>query len=1055
MRFLFMSWLVLVGVVWTTSAHAVTAAGITGRVVNEAAAPVGSAQVAVLHQPTGTRRETVTDADGRFSLRGLRVGGPYRVEVVAEGYQSRVLENQTLDLKESTHLQVSLLAAQAAEEVVVTASRLGGTFDSGRTGIGTTVDRDSIESLPSIQRNIQDFIRTDPRISQVDKQRGEISAGGQNTRYNNIRIDGVSTNDAFGLESNNLPTARQPISLDAVESINIALTDFDVARSGYTGASVDAVTRSGTNEIDGSAYYLTRQSDWTGKRNGQRFAGFDEEGTFGATLGAPIIEDRLFVFLAYEKFERNALAPTFGPAGSGAPQIVTGISSANVEEVRQIARDIWKFDAGSFSPPGSLDTEIEDLLVKLDWNISDAHRATLRYNKTEQIEPFLRNIGSRELSLSSYWHENIKEYESLVAHLYSDWTDRISTEFSLSRAEQASNWDIGTPLPTVRICLNSTSCSGADSIWLGSERFRHVNILETETLSFFGAATLFLDEHELKFGLEYETRDIFNLFGRDQFGYYEFFGINAFRTGRPNVYNLFYPTQGDVNTRAAEWTLGNWAFFAQDTWTFSPELNVTFGLRYDRPVANDKPAFNQAASTFFGIDNNSTVDGNGLLQPRLSFNWQPAWFDRQTQLRGGVGLFQGIAANVWLSNPYTNNNVIQGAIFNNNPAASGIVFSPDPFNQPGQRPPPGLGGNVDFVDPDTKLPSVWKIALAVDHELPWLGMVASVEVLQTEVEKGIYYVKPNLGAPTGFAQDGRPYYWVNARPGSNFGAAGTTANRNRDFGVDSTIAQSTGKGGGTQVTFSLQGPPDSEWYWNVAYTRTSADEVNPLTSSQAASNWNNAVRADGNADEAERSIYAIRDRINFTLSWRHAFFGDYLTTFGLFYEGRSGRPFTYVFVNDANGDGRSGVDPLYVPRGPGDVLFTGGAAMEAEFLAYIAGEDDLRGQLGEIAGINRARSPWVNQVDIRLAQQIPGLWDGRGEIWLDILNVGNLINNKWGRIEEVGFPYGYGVVRFAGVDPASGKYVYDFRPSDLRDRTLRDDIGESRWAMQVGLRYSF
>ena len=1034
----------------------VTSAAATGEVLSADGSAVAGLAVELRHVPSGTVSRTTTDDSGRFNFRGVRVGGPYTITVSGSGYKTSVLENQFLQLGDTGGIVVNVQADGLAE-VVVAANRIAdAVFDSARTGAGTRVAREQIEGLPSINRNIQDYVRTDPRIAQTDKERGEISAGGQNTRFNNIRIDGVSTNDGFGLEWNNLPTERQPISIDSIESINIALADFDVARSGYTGASINAVTKSGTNEFKGSAYFITRSNDWVGKRNGNKFTGFKDEETIGATLGGPIIEDKLFFFASYEKFERAAQAPSFGPAGSGASNIVTGISQAQIAEVAAIAKDVWKFDAGTFNPPSNLNTEIEDILVKFDWNINESHRASLRLNKTEQTLPILPNFGSRSLSLSSHWYNNIREFESAVVQLYSDWTPSFSSEISVTTSSQASTNDIGTPLPAIQICLNSSNCSGADSLWIGTERFRHVNIVEVDTKAFFAAGTYSWGDHATKFGVEYESKDIFNLFGRDQFGVYQFYGINNFRAGTPGTYNLFYPTSGDVTTRAAAWKLENLGVFIQDTWVISPQLTITAGLRLDNPIVGDKPAFNALASDFFGLRNDSTVDGNNLIQPRFSFNFRPD-FERQTQIRGGVGLFQGIAANVWLSNPFSNNNVTQGAIFENNPAARGIRFSPDPNNQPGVRPPPGLGGNVDFVSPDLQLPAAWKASFAVDHELPWYGLIASAEVVLTEVEEGIRYIKPNLGAATGKLPDGRPYYWSTVTPPAFTGAAAQTASRrNTNFGVDSTIAAPTSKGDGTQFTVSLQGPRNENWNWNVGYTYTEATEVNTLTSSQAASNWNNAIRVDRNADVAERSVYAIRDRFIANITYRKPFIADLMTSVGVFYEGRSGRPYSFTFVNDANGDGRSGVDPFYVPSGPGDVIFTGGAAMESAFFSYLDSNPDLAKYKGGIARVNGASAPWVNNIDLRLTQELPGLFGfGKGEVWLDVLNVGNLINKDWGQIKEVGFPGGFGVARFAGIDSATGKYRYDFRTADIRDLTLRDNRGESRWAMQVGVRYKF
>jgi hypothetical protein len=1032
-----------------------TAANATGRVTGTDGQGLDGVTIELIHVPSGTRSRTTTDADGRWSARGLRVGGPYTVSATGAGLQSIVQEDVFFLLGETGTVNLSMERSAELGRVTVTGVALSDVFDPMKMGAGTNVTRQQIEALPSINRNIQDYIRTDPRISQVDKERGEISAGGQNTRFNNIRIDGVSTNDAFGLESNNLPTDRQPISIDSIEEINISLANFDVALAGYTGASVDAVTKSGTNQFEGTAYYIYRDNDWVGKRDGNKFTGFEDETTYGITFGGPIIKDRLFFFVAYEQFDRSAQAPVFGPAGSGASQIVTGISTADIARVQQIARDVWGFDAGSFDPPSSLDTDIEDILIKLDWNISDNHRASLRYNKTEQIDPFLRSIGPRSLSLSSYWHNSVKEFTGYVGQLYSDWTDTFSTEFKVSYAEQRANWDNFARLPQIQICLNSSSCSGADSIFLGTERFRHVNVLETDTFNVFGAGNLFLGDHEIKFGFEYQEQDIFNLFGRDQFGVYQFVGIDNFAAGTPSTFSLFYPTQGGVETRAADWTLKNWGFFLQDTWAVNYKLNIMAGIRLDIPKVGTPPLFNASASSAFGVRNDNTIDGNQVWQPRLGFNYS---FDteRRTQLRGGVGLFQGAAANVWLSNPFTNNSISAGAISLSGAAAAAAGFSPDPDNQPGARPPPGLGGIVDFIDPDLKQPTVWKLNVALDHELPWWGLIGTAELLLTDVKNGIYYEKPNLGEATGFLPDGRPYYWSTVTPGQFTGAFGQAgANRNRDFNIDSTIARPTGKGKGQQLTLSLQKPQTENWFWNVAYTYTYATEVNPLTSSQAASNWNNSVRADRNANISERSIYAIKDRFTASVGYSEFFFSDLKTSVAMFYEGRSGRPFSYTFINDANGDGRSGVDLFYVPSGPGDVIFTGGAAMEQAFFDFLARNPGLDRYRGEVARANAERSPWAHNFDLRISQELPGFWRGKSEVWMDVINIGNLINKKWGRIEQVGFPYGFGVARFEGIDPATGRLVMNFNENNVRDLTLQDNRGESRWAVQLGFRYKF
>ncbi|MBA3486467.1 MAG: TonB-dependent receptor [Lysobacter sp.] len=1030
-----------------------TSAGVGGRVVGADGQPVANAEVVIVHTESGTVSRAITGPDGRYNARGLRVGGPYTITTTAPGAGAGSQEGLYLNLDQVSQVDLSLndnvTTLGSVQAIAVGGSEI---FSSDKVGAGTLVTRETIDRLPSIGRNIQDYIRLDPRIAQTDKERSEISAGGQNIRFNNIRVDGVTINDGFGLEGNNLVTSRQPVSIDAIEEINISLANYDVSVSGYTGANVDAVTKSGTNKFSGTLFGVYRDGDWARDDIIPRsfFSPPQEEQTYGATFGGPLVKDRLFFFVSYENFERTLGAPSILPSG---------ISNQQIGRVQQIARDVHGFDAGAFALPSELTFEVEDVLARIDWNISDNQRAYFRYNKSEQSEPFLRNIGSRSLSLSSFWQTNNKEFESAVVQLFSDWTENFSTEFKLGRSDSSSLWQLNSRLPQIQICLSTTTCSGVDSIFIGAEQFRHVNILETETTTAFGAGTVFAGDHEVKFGAEYQANDIFNLFGRDQFGVYQFRGIDAFAAGTPSQFSVRYPINGDINSIAAEFKLENLGFFIQDTWRVSNNLTVNYGLRLDVPKIDDRPPANPGASAVFGFDNTNTIDGNELLQPRAGFNYTFD-SDRPTQLRGGLGLFAGTAANVWLANPFQNNGgVTLGEFFSS--SGAGIVFSPDPDNQPGSRQNPNaptLNGPLDLIDPNLKQPAVWKANLAIDHELPWWSVVASAELLLTSVEEAIYYENLNLGAASFQTQDGRLLYWGNpfaAANGSfNTGSANARGNRDRRF-TDVTVARPTSKGRGEQLTVSLNKPRIDTWSWSLAYTFTSAEEVNPLTSSQAISNWGNSFRLNHNDNVAVNSIYAIRDRFSATLGWEKKFFGDYKTSVAAFYEGRSGRPFSYSYINDANGDGRTN-DLLYVPSGPGDVIFTGGAAMESAFFQYLANNPDLARFAGGTAEASAGRSPFVNNIDLRFTQELPGLFDGhKSEIWVDVLNIGNLINKDWGQIEEVGFPYGKGIATFAGIDRATGKYRYTFNESNIRDLTLRDNRGESRWALQVGFRYRF
>lgn len=1032
-----------------------TSATIGGRVIGEGGQPVAGAEVTIVHTPSGTVSRAVTDANGRYGARGLRVGGPYRVTAVKDGYEGSVQEGVYLELADSAPVNLDLAAETAELDAVeVIGSATTSVFSPDKMGAGSNISAEQLQAFPSINRNLQDYVRLDPRIAQTDKGRNEISAGGQNFRFNNIRIDGVSINDAFGLESNALPTPRQPISMDAIDAINVSVANYDVGTSGATGAVINAVTKSGTNKFSGTVYGQYRDNDWSGKnQNDVRPSLFDSEATYGLTFGGPLIEDRLFFFANYEKYKGKELfvgaGAGFGPVGSGQSTVVN-VTQAQVDEIIAISRNVHGFDPGTLALPANLDTDSEEYAIKIDWNISDQHRANLRYSKSEQSQANLTGFTNNSLALTNRAYIRDFELDTITAQLFSDWNESFSSEFKVSYRDYAA---VRTPLddrPQIQVLVGNASVN------LGTEENTHANILETETWNSYFIGNWFLGDHTIKFGAEYETNDIYNLFGRRINGVYRFANIEAYRNGISNQYQLFVPAGNNLDNMAAVWGLNNMAFFVQDTWAFNSNLTFNFGLRFDRPTVDDAPAFNQAAFNAFGFDNSVTVDGEELVQPRAGFNYT---FDseRPTQLRGGFGLFQGAAATVWLSNPYSNT----GLNYTDRFVATGLTrFSADPsaqlaLLQAGQ----GQTQSVDFISDGLGQPSAWKANLAFDHELPWMGLVATAEAVFTRTNTGIFYQQLNLGAPTAVGQDGRMIYWnANGRDPSRWNQAGTgssvtaRANRNTAFN-DAILAAETDKGSGEQLSLSLQKPyGNDDWFAQVSYTYTQAKEVSALTSSTSGTNLGSTMIFQANEEFAARSNYEIRDRFTAAFSWRKNFFGDYKTEFSAFYEGRKGKPYSYVFDNDANGDGRFN-DLLYIPNGRGDVLF-GSQTEEDAFFAFLEGNGYLSRNQGQVAERNAEFSKWVNQVDIRISQELPGFFsDNRAEIFVDVTNVGNLIDKSWGRIDETPFPLARGIVEYGGIDPATGKYVYRFNTPDTLN--VYDDRGVSRWALQVGFRYEF
>ena len=1059
-----------------------TTAAIGGRVVDGGGRPVAGATVTILHTESGATSTTTTDGDGRYAARGLRVGGPYTI-TIRQGGQTETREGIVLALAETLALDATLGATQ----VVVTGQAQSQTFNRSNMGAGSSISNAQINALASIQRNLQDYARTDPRVAQTDKDRGRISAGGQNFRYNSVTIDGVTTSDTFGLEDNNLPTLKQPISIDAIQSAQVNISNYDVSQKGYTGANINAVTKSGTNEFKGSIYYVYRNDSMAGDRvndtTGEysRPAPFKED-TKGFTLGGPILKDKLFFFANYEELKSSRSTPSFGPIGDSRTNVLIGQDT--IDAAAGVASQTYGVDVGSYSVPGGVELVVKDTLLKLDWNISDDHRASLRYNKTEQSEPQFPSINTTALSFNSFWYPQDKSITSVVGQWFADWTPNFSTELKLSKRDYES-----VPIPPLSMPQVQLNFSGGlrpvgtgtgsrtASLFLGTEASRHFNRLATNTKDLYFAGTWSLGAHELKGGLDLSQNDIFNAFVQNTKGNYVFSCINSttaftytfgsincataaatavdaavlenFRRGRPSSYTYATAAAGrTVDEAAANWSLTNTGLFLQDTWTVNKQLAVTLGVRFDQSSSDDKPLANAAAAAAvvagaatglgtgtrqtggFGIDNTKTLDGTSLWQPRIGFNWALDPADRRKgQVRGGVGLFQGEAASVWLSNPYSNTGVVLRTVgcgsgtLGNCPTtgtAADSIFNADPNAQPTT----GLGSsvpqiNIDLLAPNVRQPSVWKFNLAFDRELPWFGLQAGAEWIHTRTNSAIYYQQLNLGAATGTGPDGRPmFYNANGYDRDCWTAGGTSATGTGCAGAVSPRALSnvgynnvlqatnTKKGSGNQLTLSLRQQPMPELSWQAAYTRTTSTEVSPLTSSTAGSNFANRATFNPNEEVAANSAYLIRDRVSAAVTWSKALWGSYKTTVGLFYEGRKGVPYSWTYFNDLNGDSIAGNDLMYIPKAPGsgEVVFAGGAAEEARFWEIVGANPELSAARGKTVKRAGSLNPFVNSFDLRFSQEIPGFSSRhKGVFTLDLLNVGNMLDKRWGHIKEVGF----------------------------------------------------
>ena len=596
------------------------------------------------------------------------------------------------------------------------------------------------------------------------------------------------------------------------------------------------------------------------------------------------------------------------------------------------------------------------------------------------------------------------------------------------------------------------------SVLFGRERSRHANELAVDTWTAYWAGDLSAGDHVIRFGFDYEDNDVFNLFLQDLYGNYSFPSIARFGTGNWGSYSLQQPADGNINSVAANFGVEVVGLFLQDTWSVTKNLTLSYGVRVDTDYVDGVPKYNALAQQVFGYDNRKTIDGQRTVEPRIGFNYQ---FDteRLTQLRGGLGLFQGSAPGVWVSNSFSN----PGGLAIAYSAQNGFGVSTDPNDPliPATTNPAQL---VNFLSDDFQQPTVWKYDLAFEHQLPWWGMIGAIEYIVTEVDNAVAFQNLNLGTPVGALPDGRQSFWTTLNPTAFNNGASPSNRPNRDTRFTNAIlTTNTDQGRANTLTLTLEKPFADDWAWKFGYTYTDAKEVQPGTSSVALSNWQNRALFNPNEFELDTANYQLRDRFTFQLRKTFRWFEEAPTSFGMFYEGRSGRPFSYVFSGDANGDAQSFNDLFLVPEIGSTAYSTSSSAQDiAAFEAYINGNDYLSSHQGQVSKRNASNAAWVNYFDLHVTQKFPLVWRTHGELFVNILNFGNLLNENWGQIDEQAFPYTRGVARFAGVN-GNGQVVYDVSGfanettgAVTTPRGIRKDVaGESRWTVQVGFKIEF
>ena len=976
-------------------------------VSDQGGAPVGNVAVRITHVPTSRSISVTSNDAGVATARGLAVGGPYEVEVAdASRYAADVQQNIFLDL-DKTEL-IALSVRPVIEEVIVTAQAI---TQELVVGVGRNFDRAAIDATPSIGRDFVSTLARDPRLM-VDNSvaRGPaVSFGGQNFRFNSVTIDGIAQNDNFGLNKNASATSRTPISIDAIEAINVNIAPYDVTYGNFIGGNINIVTKSGTNEFHGTAYYYRTDEGLSGdESDGVPISiGDFEEDTFGFTLGGPIIRDKLFFFANYEKFETTL------PANAQPLSAIAGVTEQDVIDVIQVLNTEYGFDPGTFV---ATDTdEDEKRLLKLDWFINDDHRAvfTYQYAKTDVLFDDFPTFAA----LQSNRYNINQEMKAYSGQLISNWTDRLSTEVKIGFKE------VERRDRSVDGSVNEFIIAGGGTILAGGDRFRHDNELDNESDIFRIKADYAIGDHILTAGWERESKKVRNRFLPHSKGLFCFdsiadlqnriivpFSAASFCSGYGNS------NTGVISDSEARFTLDVDNFYIQDEWTPTDDLVLTFGVRYDTLTNDDAITDNPNFLARRGFTNGFNLDGNDLLQPRFGFNWAA---NERLTIRGGAGLFGGGSPLIILSSSYIGNGITRTFFFPlafMDPVAVAATLAelPDPtaaFRNLQSALGTDSAAGTDALDPGYEMLSTWKYSIGADYlaDLSGIGMgdewLFSVDVLLSEVDEA-YDIFEARRLLIDTAPDDRPIY-DNQDGGQGGGFNG-------DF-----ITTNTSRGSAEVYTLSLAKSFDTRagmFDLTLGYAHQDVDELRSYNRFIPFETHAFDPGLDMNNPVVAPSRFEVEDRVTATLSWQKELFGDNVSSVGLVYAGRSGRHFTYVFGSNgictfggsaladcgAEKD-LAGSQLFYVPTDPLDPFISGDPAFLADLDEFISTTDCLNDFRGSAVTRNNCRTSYTNVFSVRLMQEIK--FGNMGfDLMLDIENFGNLLNSDWGRVESYTAP---------------------------------------------------
>ena len=1100
-KYLLLLLLACCGIFISRNAHAqgVTTASIDG-IVTDSKGAVPGAIISITHVPTGTVYSTSTRADGRFNLPNLRVGGPYTFKVSFIGYKDYVEEGITLSIGQDQKIDAKIEETSAElKEVTVTGTQ-GKVINSSRTGARETVSSAQIQGLPTINRSLADFAKLAPSATD------NLSFAGRSNLFNNLTVDGALFNNSFGLASTlGGQTNSQPISLDAIDQVQVDIAPYDVRQGNFTGAGVNTVVKSGTNTFKGTIYDYIRGVDLTGYSAGDvnvTKTPFTYRQT-GFSFGGPIIKNTLFFFVSGEEERISQPATSYVASGSGASGSVSAAKASTLDSLSAFLKSKYNYNTGPYQNY-NFDTYSNKATVKLDWNIDKNNTLSAKYfylksygdhppsnsgitnggvgyGTTRDAGPSSLPFYASGYRINNNFNIGIVELDS---RLSSSLSNRLTVGYSALRDYRESLGTVlGDPtLPFVDIG-NGTGVTGSASSVLtsfGYELYTANNLLSTNIGQFSDDVSLFSGKHEFTFGTNDQIQSYTNGFAPDYEGLYTFNSVAAFESGAPAAaYTTRYSALPGGAFPFAKIKAGIYSAYAQDKYHVSDNVRLTYGLRLDYDAfptslpQNDNVediAFQQGIH----VDPSVLPKNRVQLSPRVGFNWD-VYGDQSTQVRGGTGLFAGTVPFVWISNQASNNGVlfgsytvVKGAATNTAAQNNELIFNANPnANRPTGSAPANTSYELDIANPNLKYPKVWRTDVALDQKLGW-GVIGTIEGEFTKDINAIY--DENLVLSDGYTTLPGPEGQI------RYDSKNTTPAASAATAADPSITglyymTNTSQGYSWFITGQLQKSFQSGFYANIAYTHSASKDVND-GGSTASTIWSTRdVANNPNGDNLSNSTYVQPNRIIASLMYKQEYFKHASTSVGLEFEMANNGAISYLTSGDPNNDGATN-DLMYIPKTQSDILLVpdtksnpGTADQQwQELSAFINQDKYLRSHEGGFAQRNGVILPYFNRFDFKAIQDfylVAGKTKNTLEVSIDIINVGNLVDKNWGLYQDSFTGVNTGsttILKYEGLDKTTGRPTYSFplfNGAPVTKSFIYDTSQLSRYQCQVGLRYIF